>query len=179
MCSHNTTLDRRVQLTARHQYGCKRFRYMLNIRSYFITDQHIAISSQSNFKWRIIQKIAWYTKLTSTNLQVKTWKMGNGLFQSGICIVQSRNFYENEKRWVIGILCTWLHQHICTLRKIIPVARQGYCCLREFWDVLDSLWITKGLKVPSNIQYKLHLSRHLNCWSLRCSWSFACRRCSN
>ena len=25
----------------------------------------------------------------------------------------------------------------------------------------------------------MHLSRQLNCWSLRCSWSIACRRCSN
>ena len=30
----------------------------------------------------------------------------------------------------------------------------------------------------SNI-YKSHFSRQLNCWSLRCSWSIACRRCSN
>ena len=28
----------------------------------------------------------------------------------------------------------------------------------------------------SNIR---HLSWQLNCWSLRCSWSIACRRCSN
>ena len=28
----------------------------------------------------------------------------------------------------------------------------------------------------SNIR---HFSRHLSCWSLRCSWSMACRRCSN
>ena len=27
--------------------------------------------------------------------------------------------------------------------------------------------------------YKTHFSRLLNCWSLRCSWSIACRRCSN
>ena len=25
----------------------------------------------------------------------------------------------------------------------------------------------------------MHLSRQWNCWSLRCSWSIACRRCSN
>ena len=25
----------------------------------------------------------------------------------------------------------------------------------------------------------MHLGRQLNCWSLRCSWSSACRRCSN
>ena len=27
--------------------------------------------------------------------------------------------------------------------------------------------------------YKTHLCGQLNCWSLRCSWSIACRRCSN
>ena len=32
---------------------------------------------------------------------------------------------------------------------------------------------------PSNLSYKTHLSRHFNSWSLRCSWSIACRRCSN
>ena len=25
----------------------------------------------------------------------------------------------------------------------------------------------------------MHLSNHYNCWSLRCSWSIACRYCSN
>ena len=25
----------------------------------------------------------------------------------------------------------------------------------------------------------MHFIRQLNCWSLRCSWSIACRRCSN
>ena len=25
----------------------------------------------------------------------------------------------------------------------------------------------------------MHFSRQLNCWSLRCSWSIVCRRCSN
>ena len=34
-------------------------------------------------------------------------------------------------------------------------------------------------QVPSSLQYKTHFSRQLNCWSLRCSWSIACRRCSN
>ena len=30
-----------------------------------------------------------------------------------------------------------------------------------------------------SLKYKAHLSRQLNCRSLRCSWSIACRRCSN
>ena len=33
--------------------------------------------------------------------------------------------------------------------------------------------------VPSSLEYKAHISRQMNCWSRRCSWSIACRRCSN
>ena len=33
--------------------------------------------------------------------------------------------------------------------------------------------------LPSSLSYKTHCSRQLNCWSLTCSWSIACRRCSN
>ena len=35
------------------------------------------------------------------------------------------------------------------------------------------------ITLPSSLQYKTHFSRQYNCWSLRCSWSIACRRCSN
>ena len=34
------------------------------------------------------------------------------------------------------------------------------------------------LYIPLNLLYKSHL-RQENCWSFRCSWSIACRRCSN
>ena len=34
-------------------------------------------------------------------------------------------------------------------------------------------------EMPSNLQYKLHLSSQYYCWSFRCSWSIAGRRCSN
>ena len=33
--------------------------------------------------------------------------------------------------------------------------------------------------IPSNLQYKTHVSRQWNCWPLRCSWIMACRRCCN
>ena len=33
--------------------------------------------------------------------------------------------------------------------------------------------------LPSSLWYKTPFSRQLNCWSLRCSWSIVCRRCSN
>ena len=33
--------------------------------------------------------------------------------------------------------------------------------------------------IPSSLKHKAHFSRQLNCWSLRCSWSIACQRCSN
>ena len=34
-------------------------------------------------------------------------------------------------------------------------------------------------RTVSNLWYKRHPSRQQTCWSLRCSWSIACRRCSN
>ena len=36
-----------------------------------------------------------------------------------------------------------------------------------------------ALWIPSSLLYKTHFSKQLHCWSLRCSWSIACRRCSN
>ena len=47
------------------------------------------------------------------------------------------------------------------------------------YDVAEMLfgeYATTAL--PSNLWYKSHLSRQWNCWSLRHSWSIACRRCS-
>ena len=35
------------------------------------------------------------------------------------------------------------------------------------------------LSTPSIFLYKTHLSRQFYCWSLKCSWSITCRRCSN
>ena len=35
------------------------------------------------------------------------------------------------------------------------------------------------LQLTSNLWYKTRLNWQWNCWSLRCSWSIACRRCSN
>ena len=34
------------------------------------------------------------------------------------------------------------------------------------------------LYIPSSLEYMTTLSRQLNYWSLRCSWSITCRRCS-
>ena len=47
---------------------------------------------------------------------------------------------------------------------------------------LSSTYITNHVLIDiiqPNLQYKSHFSRQLNCWSFRCSWSIACRRCSN
>ena len=33
--------------------------------------------------------------------------------------------------------------------------------------------------LPSNLYYKTHFNRQLIGWSFRCSWSIACRRCTN
>ena len=52
--------------------------------------------------------------------------------------------------------------HVCESTVIC----RGYCV----W------WC---LQLPLILKYKSHLSRQQNCWSHRCSWSIACRRCSN
>ena len=47
------------------------------------------------------------------------------------------------------------------------------------WPLLIDLHTHPVGKLPSSLWYKTHLSWQLNCRSLRCSWSIACRRCSN
>ena len=42
-------------------------------------------------------------------------------------------------------------------------------------DYLSTLGL-KLIHVPSSLSYKTHFHRQLNCWSLRYSWSIACRR---
>ena len=43
----------------------------------------------------------------------------------------------------------------------------------------SSVELAGELAYRKNLWYKSHLSRQSNCWSLRCSWNIACRRCSN
>ena len=64
-----------------------------------------------------------------------------------------------EVRFVTnGIPCLWYFLYYCW----------------KLWNVLVNLlnWLI-------SLEYKTHRSRQWNCWSLRCSWSIACRRCSN
>ena len=51
----------------------------------------------------------------------------------------------------------------------------------KWWPFLLDLNVLNFciITLPSNISYKAHLTRQDNCWSLRCGWSIACRRCSN
>ena len=50
----------------------------------------------------------------------------------------------------------------------------SYTC---FWHHWSHKYMYMYL--PSDLLYKMHLSRQYNCWLLKCSWSIACRRCSN
>ena len=51
---------------------------------------------------------------------------------------------------------------------------------QEIYLLYSIYWMKSSqYKLPSSLLYKVHFSRQLNCWSLRCSWSIACRRCSN
>ena len=42
----------------------------------------------------------------------------------------------------------------------------------------STVWQSHKMYILSNLQYKSHLSGQQTCWSLRCSWSIACWRCS-
>ena len=74
--------------------------------------------------------------------------------------------------WIIHHSYTQRHQRCNIKFVIIP------------WNFLMQLLERSAsfpleLHLPPNIWYKLHLSRQLSCWSLRCSKSIACLRCSN
>ena len=59
---------------------------------------------------------------------------------------------------------------------ISPILGSAALCCNFILDLSDAEY---SFSVPSSLWYKTHFSRQLNCWSLRCSWSIACRRCSN
>ena len=57
-----------------------------------------------------------------------------------------------------------------------------YTCWPAFtelghWGLISIRTNIEG--IPSSLFYKTHFIRQLNCWSLKCGWSIACRRCSN
>ena len=59
------------------------------------------------------------------------------------------------------------------IRRCAPVT--------PLWYFVPDVWATFHMMIASTVKslYKTHLSWQLNCRSLRCSWSIACRRCSN
>ena len=71
------------------------------------------------------------------------------------------NFYDSYAR-IIGKHCFSNHLNLHDINNL------------EWYSML----ILKKT-IPLILWYKVHLSRQLICRSLRCSWSIACRRCSN
>ena len=67
--------------------------------------------------------------------------------------------------------------------KIYNKARNHLICIHsQVKHLVNNKSLFKQLiicVVVSNPLYDKHLLRQWNCWSLRCSWSIACRRCSN
>ena len=55
----------------------------------------------------------------------------------------------------------------------LPFKRISTTCTIPVWR--DD----RKFNIPSSLWYKTHFSRQSNCWSFRCSWSIACRHCSN
>ena len=64
-----------------------------------------------------------------------------------------------------------------TIQVIISIIMCGMKLLID--SQTSTVPFSAETRIPSSLQYKTHFSGQLNCWSLRCSWSIACRRCSN
>ena len=62
--------------------------------------------------------------------------------------------------------CIWICYQ-CMLYNDIHLDRECLC------------HAIKRSGLPSNLSHVSHIRRYYNCWSLRCSWSIACRWCSN
>ena len=84
--------------------------------------------------------------------------------------------------FVVGTFEKIRHRAYFILTNIIPYLT----LMGELWDdICEYIWKEKWhcnnrtYYIPSSLQYKAHLCWQLNCRSLRCSWSIACRRCSN
>ena len=46
-------------------------------------------------------------------------------------------------------------------------------------ELLQSCTESSICGLQSSLLYETHFCKELDCWSLTCSWSIACRRCSN
>ena len=71
----------------------------------------------------------------------------------------------------VDILCT----NVVKPWHTVPC---GVINCQPFYGVSMWSWQLK-FDLPSSLYYKMHLSRQWHWWSLRCSWSIACRCCSN
>ena len=82
------------------------------------------------------------------------------------CCQTVSSYYLNQCWRLIGKVlwkCTWKH---------FTASYQGTVLYITNLKIVLS-------KLRSKFLYKPHPSSQYNCWSLRCSWSIACRRCSN
>ena len=91
-----------------------------------------------------------------------------------ICVIFSCMVWMNEQKLVISVNSLWPGDKVLWCH----LALLGH---NELMIPLILALISDGTRdmIPSNLQYKTHLGRQKNCSSLRCSWSIACRRCSN
>ena len=85
--------------------------------------------------------------------------------------------YETSHRHIVAkyLLCCQSICNICAHNLQINKMGNLTCAAPEE----NYHTISKIPQLLSNSSYKLHLCRQDNHWSLRCSWSRACRCCSN
>ena len=63
--------------------------------------------------------------------------------------------------------------------EMVHLGHHWYFCINHVWMAKQMKWnlicSNNYNVIPSSLKYKSHFSRRFNCWSLRCSWSIACR----
>ena len=85
--------------------------------------------------------------------------------------------------WMCCFECSWCA--CLSMTDIHGMQTENHCVAYNRRIIIKTNFTCRFLlfrwhnHIPSSLLYKTHLSWQLNCRSLRCSWSIACRRCSN
>ena len=117
-----------------------------------------------------------YTVICEENTLLKTWMH----FNVPIC----HNWFKQKRICLLMFVCWLVFKLLNEINNCMPcvILCRHVLFLTEsvfFMDIVKpSSILVLSFHIPSNLQYKSHLSRQYLCWSLGCSWSISCRRCS-
>ena len=88
--------------------------------------------------------------------------------KSWVPVLQGVSFFPETIVWGLYLWRPHIHIHIYILNNFLGSVLDVCLCRRNSCRVYIYI-------CTSRLQYKSHLNKQLNCWSLRCSCSIACR----